>query len=703
MVKSRDISVSLTKGDISPEPQPHLQDSDDNGQEQQRPSMHESTIEQDDSKTTGSLPVTGITEKQQVRHLRSASSSDASDFSNGSEFIPPKVPNPFYFRVHLTAADKIKVAFMTVLIFPLRVLLVLFFLFLTWLGCFVGLLGYSEQELESKPIQGWRREWREKVRTMVFWAFRTFLLRVELRGERARPTEAPILVAGPHSSFYDFVTVIANSPVPSAVIRDETGTVVISTILRFIQPVFVKRSSKESRQTTLSEIKNRATSQEPWSQIVIFPEGTCSNGSVLLKFKQGAFSAGVPVQPVLIRYPNKLNTLTWTWDGPSALKTMWLTTCQWQTRMVIEYLPVYRPSAAECKDPGLFAYNVRQLMAAALGVGTTEFGYDDLRFLDTGDVRQPHHTLAIVKLLKFRAKSGLIPDQISLDIAKVSSLITETERAGRPSGRLTRSELLAALGVRPSEVAKEFFDILEMEEDVYRVDEHHKDNGTDQETAQQVQVDPRVLLAALHLANRDGESAFRCLSGEPVVITNHTTSSLATSTASPSININGIIANSNDDVVGREPGATDDGSVKASAVPVLTQKAFYRLCWLAMQMPRRDAEQLFEHFRPSPLTLPVFRELLAKHANRCKGIVYFDSARRLNLDDGDQAPLESTPKIQRDKEDDVESIKASQKSSARKIFVRKVDSNGRSDEKITAAPALSAAVVTSQSKRQKAE
>lgn len=46
MVKSRDISVSLTKGDISPEPQPHLQDSDDNGQEQQRPSMHESTIEQ---------------------------------------------------------------------------------------------------------------------------------------------------------------------------------------------------------------------------------------------------------------------------------------------------------------------------------------------------------------------------------------------------------------------------------------------------------------------------------------------------------------------------------------------------------------------------------------------------------------------------------------------------------------------------------
>lgn len=74
--------------------------------------------------------------------------------------------------------------------------------------------------------------------------------------------------------------------------------------------------------------------------------------------------------------------------------------------MVVEYLPVYRPSEAEQRDPALYAYNVRNLMAAALGIGTTEFGYDDLRYLDTNDSRQPHHTLAVVKLLKFRTKNG---------------------------------------------------------------------------------------------------------------------------------------------------------------------------------------------------------------------------------------------------------------------------------------------------------
>lgn len=53
-------------------------------------------------------------------------------------------------------------------------------------------------------------------------------------------------------------------------------------------------------------------------QVMIFPEGTCTNRSCLITFKSGAFYPGVPVQPVCIRYPNKLDTVTWTWEGPGA-------------------------------------------------------------------------------------------------------------------------------------------------------------------------------------------------------------------------------------------------------------------------------------------------------------------------------------------------------------------------------------------------
>ncbi|KAH9361867.1 hypothetical protein HPB48_003724 [Haemaphysalis longicornis] len=193
---------------------------------------------------------------------------------------------------------------------------------------------------------------------------------------RPMPTpEAPILVAAPHSSFFDTVAAMHGCPVPSAVVRSKskgmfflsstsaslsllshtvvgllslpgrseplTGhvwalAVCPAAILNFTQPVYVKRSDPNSRQNTVREIIRRATSKDPWSQVIIFPEGTCTNRTCLISFKLGAFVPGVPVQPVLIRYPNELNTLIWTWDGPSALQTLWLTLCQLKTHMEIE-------------------------------------------------------------------------------------------------------------------------------------------------------------------------------------------------------------------------------------------------------------------------------------------------------------------------------------------------------------------------------
>lgn len=91
-----------------------------------------------------------------------------------------------------------------------------------------------------------------------------------------------------------------------------------SELINFTQPVYVWRDDPDSRQNTIKEIISRATSDLDWPQILIFPEGTCTNRSCLITFKPGAFYPGVPVQPVCIRYPNKLDTVTWTWEGPSA-------------------------------------------------------------------------------------------------------------------------------------------------------------------------------------------------------------------------------------------------------------------------------------------------------------------------------------------------------------------------------------------------
>lgn len=81
------------------------------------------------------------------------------------------------------------------------------------------------------------------------------------------------------------------------------------------QPIYVKRENHSSRTQTIQDILDRAKSTFDWPQIMIFPEGTCTNGQALIEFKPGAFYPGQSVQPVLIRYPNKIDTYTWTWQG----------------------------------------------------------------------------------------------------------------------------------------------------------------------------------------------------------------------------------------------------------------------------------------------------------------------------------------------------------------------------------------------------
>ncbi|XP_053521330.1 lysophospholipid acyltransferase LPCAT4 isoform X5 [Artibeus jamaicensis] len=147
---------------------------------------------------------------------------------------------------------------------------------------------------------------------------------------------------------------------------------VIGALLRFNQAILVSRHDPASRRRVVEEVRRRATSGGKWPQVLFFPEGTCSNKKALLKFKPGAFIAGVPVQPVLIRYPNSLDTTSWAWRGPGVLKVLWLTASQPCSIVDVEFLPVYHPSPEESRDPTLYANNVQRVMAQALGIPATE-------------------------------------------------------------------------------------------------------------------------------------------------------------------------------------------------------------------------------------------------------------------------------------------------------------------------------------------
>ena len=76
----------------------------------------------------------------------------------------------------------------------------------------------------------------------------------------------------------------------------------------------VDRLSPTSRQDTLQKVKKSselAYSGQGFPQVLIFPEGCTTNGKCVITFKHGAFSPGLPVQPIAIRFPYKHFDPTW--------------------------------------------------------------------------------------------------------------------------------------------------------------------------------------------------------------------------------------------------------------------------------------------------------------------------------------------------------------------------------------------------------
>ncbi|CAL7935189.1 unnamed protein product [Xylocopa violacea] len=317
--------------------------------------------------------------------------------------------NPFVHRLELdTTYDKLKTAFLTVALLPFRLAAITALVIMAWLLACVGLLGLSEEDLRRAPLTGWRRKIVPWLCFMGRLTYQAGGMRIVVRGRQATRAEAPILVVAPHSTFMDGGIVYITG-FPSIIVRRESGlNPFIGKLINYTQPVYVWREDPNSRQNTIKEIIERATSKEDWPQVMIFPEGTCTNRSCLITFKSGAFYPGVPVQPVCIRYPNKLDTVTWTWEGPGALKLLWLTLTQLNSSCEIEFLPVYKPSEAEKTDPKLYANNVRRLMAEALQIPVSDYTYDDCRIISKAHQLHIPRASTIVEAHKLRNKLGLV-------------------------------------------------------------------------------------------------------------------------------------------------------------------------------------------------------------------------------------------------------------------------------------------------------
>merc|ERR1711972_949431 len=107
--------------------------------------------------------------------------------------------------------------------------------------------------------------------------------------------------------------------------------------------------------------------------MLIFPEGTTTNGEDLLDFRKGAFVSGMPVRPAIIVYTGQFDPACTNFKQ-TAKGVQKTTDSEWAQQFMghmvhslhVRVLPPYLPNEAEKADADLYARNVNQVMRSAL-------------------------------------------------------------------------------------------------------------------------------------------------------------------------------------------------------------------------------------------------------------------------------------------------------------------------------------------------
>uniref|UniRef100_A0A7N6BZC1 Phospholipid/glycerol acyltransferase domain-containing protein n=1 Tax=Anabas testudineus TaxID=64144 RepID=A0A7N6BZC1_ANATE len=352
--------------------------------------------------------------------------------------------HPFFHEVKMSRAQRIRGIILGSVLVPLRVILAALFFLVMWPLAPLRLVGLSKEQ-RSRPITGWRSWFFHPIIWLLSRAvfFSLGFLWVKVKGRRANLKEAPVLVVAPHSSFLDML-VLCPTHLPTVVSRSENVSLpVIGALLDFNQSVLVSRKDPESRKRAVSQLTERLTSNGYWPQMLMFPEGTTTNGQALIKFKPGAFLAGVPVQPVLLRYPNKLVS--------GMTEAVWHTTSQLYSNMTIEFLPVYNPSQEEKDDPNLYADNVQKLMAKALGVPATDYVMEGrIPVSKLGGLSLPVELESPPReTLSLLYKNGLKPSEVE---AALERMIDRCQ-SGPQESMVSAEQLSSILGLNDTETA----------------------------------------------------------------------------------------------------------------------------------------------------------------------------------------------------------------------------------------------------------
>ncbi|OQS06013.1 lysophosphatidylcholine acyltransferase [Thraustotheca clavata] len=372
-----------------------------------------------------------------------------------------KVFNPFLYQTpKLTAYESIKILVMCILLVPLiRIVLAIAVGIPILLLAFLGTVGHKrhDENGNERPLSKWRRAIVYPIRgllRLLLFIFGFYWIKVKYPERKRDMTKTHLIICN-HISFIDGIFMAAHC-FPSVAIRSDMADIpLVGNVIRALDPVLIERKTAAGRKKAFNDIRNHMI-DENFPPLLIFPEGTTSSQDYLTKFKRGAFVAGLPVQPVILQYPYKHFDISWP-PSVSAAYLLFRMLCQVYMSMEVRYLEPYSPSVDEQASPDMYAENVRQYMALAMGAKCTNHTFEDVRLLcQVGEYAEKHvvnHTTM-----------GEIYHLTQMSVDEIEGLVKRfavTDKNG--DGQISLEELQALFDEDPDFV-KRLFDLLDQDD-----------------------------------------------------------------------------------------------------------------------------------------------------------------------------------------------------------------------------------------------
>lgn len=314
-------------------------------------------------------------------------------------------------RGELPLVEKVLLGIAVVTLVPIRFVLALIILVVYYVICRVCTLfsapnrDEEEEQEDFAHMGGWRRAvivWCGRfLSRMLLFVLGFYWISVSYRDielpdqnksssqnegkDQSEEPERLGAIISNHVSYLDILYHMSAS-FPSFVAKRSVAKLpLVGLISKCLGCVYVQRESKSSDFKGVSGIvtervkESHENSSAP--MMMLFPEGTTTNGDFLLPFKTGAFLATAPVRPVILRYPYQ--RFSPAWDSISGALHVFYLFCQFINHMEAVWLPVYYPSQEEKDDPKLYASNVRQLMAREGNLTMSDIGLAEKRIYHT--------------------------------------------------------------------------------------------------------------------------------------------------------------------------------------------------------------------------------------------------------------------------------------------------------------------------------